>query len=268
MKRARDPLESHWEDRGALEGYVAPVMHSGAPAWFNRATARVQERALRPVLDELATLSPVLELGCGTGRWLRELLGRRADCIGIDRAASMLRKASERGRFKLVRANCDCIPLKDHSVGAALSVTVLQHMRPDGQQSALREVRRVVREDGILCMLERIGQRTYPTVFPRPPSDWIASASDAGWQLDSWRGVEFWPLVRGLSAMAARARGGHADGSHLPAVEVERHSSWRRGAYWGAIRIALTPSVILEPLLQLALPKRAATHGLFVFRPE
>jgi SAM-dependent methyltransferase len=69
--------------RSADPAGIAPVLHPGAPAWFNQLIDKQQFHALRRALA-LATIptgARTLDVGCGTGRWIRryEQLGPRCD---------------------------------------------------------------------------------------------------------------------------------------------------------------------------------------------
>ncbi|PYV20619.1 MAG: hypothetical protein DMG27_22585 [Acidobacteria bacterium] len=60
----------------------------------------LEERTLKPLLPDLAG-QQVLDLGCGTGRWLELLLdlgARRA--VGVDRSRAMLRVAATKPRLR------------------------------------------------------------------------------------------------------------------------------------------------------------------------
>ena len=51
----------------------APILHPFAPSWFNKFIDDLQFRALRRALA-LASIQPgarFLDVGCGTGRWVR-----------------------------------------------------------------------------------------------------------------------------------------------------------------------------------------------------
>jgi SAM-dependent methyltransferase len=73
----------------------------------------LEERCLTPMLP-LIKDKLVLDLGCGTGRWLQKLftLGARTG-IGIDISAAMLQRAVMKAEIAehLVRADCSRLPL-------------------------------------------------------------------------------------------------------------------------------------------------------------
>ena len=64
----------------------APVLHPMTPTWFNESIDRLQLRAMRRAL-RVAALPPgarALDIGCGTGRWIRRFAEMGFQPIGID----------------------------------------------------------------------------------------------------------------------------------------------------------------------------------------
>jgi len=91
----------------------------------------LEERYLGKVLSDVMG-SNVLDLGCGTGRWLTRLLARGAGTVvGIDLSAAMLKVA--RGtvgiRNRLVLADCLQLPFRDSMFDFVLSSFVLNHIQ-------------------------------------------------------------------------------------------------------------------------------------------
>src|SRR5712672_1974823 len=74
---------------------LAPILHPGAPAWFNEAIDHIQFRALQRAVA-IAKLSPgarFLDVGCGTGRWVRRYRELGFSPVGVDATIGMLRIA-------------------------------------------------------------------------------------------------------------------------------------------------------------------------------
>lgn len=93
----------------------------------------------------------VLELGCGPGGNLRELVGRGpASLVGIDISASMLdlaRQTMEGAQVELKKTDGHRLPLEDRSIDLAYTVTVLQHnVDPAGLTRVIAELCRVTAE--------------------------------------------------------------------------------------------------------------------------
>lgn len=93
----------------------------------------------------------VLELGCGPGGNLRELVRRGpASLVGIDISASMLdlaRQTLEGRSVELKKTDGHRLPLEDRSIDLAYTVTVLQHnVDPAGLTRVIAELCRVTAE--------------------------------------------------------------------------------------------------------------------------
>jgi ubiquinone/menaquinone biosynthesis C-methylase UbiE len=99
----------------------------------------------------------VVDVGCGTGRLLRRV-GERwpsADLIGVDPAEGMLevaRRKTSRATFHLTGA--ESLPLPSNSADLVLSSISFHHW-PD-QAAGLREIARVLRPGGQLCLSDPV----------------------------------------------------------------------------------------------------------------
>jgi ubiquinone/menaquinone biosynthesis C-methylase UbiE len=95
-----------------------------------------------------------LDLGCGTGRLLpRFPAGSRA--IGLDPGIEVLRRARRRAPgVPLVQARAEALPFRDAVFDTVVSSLVFCSVGEP--RAGLREVRRVLRPDGRLRMLEHV----------------------------------------------------------------------------------------------------------------
>jgi 2-polyprenyl-3-methyl-5-hydroxy-6-metoxy-1,4-benzoquinol methylase len=73
----------------------APILHPQAPEWFNQVIDNLQFRALRRALGIAAIPfgAKFLDVGCGTGRWLRRYRDLGFSPLGVDATIGMLRIA-------------------------------------------------------------------------------------------------------------------------------------------------------------------------------
>ncbi len=114
----------------------------------------LEERCLLPLLPNLAG-KRVLDLACGTGRWLEKLLAADPVLgIGIDLSPAMLCVAREKIaiRGQLARADCLNLPLRDAAFDLAICSFALEHI---GKFSELaRECWRVLGEAADLYINE------------------------------------------------------------------------------------------------------------------
>ncbi|MBI3491349.1 MAG: class I SAM-dependent methyltransferase [Acidobacteria bacterium] len=96
--------------------------------------------------------SAVLEVGCGTGHWLRAVAGTSPIIAGMDPSFGMLSRARETTPgARLVRASAETLPWGDASFNRLFCINALHHF-PD-RQRFFAEARRVLRPGGGLLTI-------------------------------------------------------------------------------------------------------------------
>jgi ubiquinone/menaquinone biosynthesis C-methylase UbiE len=93
-----------------------------------------EERHLLSLLGDLSGKT-ILDLACGTGRWLEILLRRGAAIgVGIDCSPSMLRSARQKRSVssRLAHATCEMLPLRAQSFDLAVCSFAVGHIRELG----------------------------------------------------------------------------------------------------------------------------------------
>jgi ubiquinone/menaquinone biosynthesis C-methylase UbiE len=114
----------------------------------------LEERHLTRVLPDL-TGSNVLDLGCGTGRWLARLMARGASSVvGIDLSTAMLSVARRRAGVceHLVRADSLRLPFRASVFDFVLSSFALNHIKD--LQAIAQELSRALKLHGRLLISE------------------------------------------------------------------------------------------------------------------
>ena len=140
----------------------------------------------------------VLDVGCGTGRNLA-LLPAETVAIGLDPSWDALQRARRRApREALVQGSAEALPFHDAAFDTVLSGLVFCSVPDAGR--GLREVRRVLRQDGQLRMMEHVRStrawkaRLQDRVQPawtwlsggcRPNRDTERAVEAAGFQIDA-----------------------------------------------------------------------------------
>lgn len=119
----------------------------------------------RAELVELAE-GRVLEVGCGTGLALADYAQRVHFAVGIDPALGSLRVAARRSHASCLQASAEHLPFADASFDTVVSSLVFCSV-PD-PLAGLHEIRRVLRPDGRLLMLEHVQAK----------GPWLARALD------------------------------------------------------------------------------------------
>ena len=252
----------------------APILHPQAPSWFNEVIDELQFRAVRRAL-EIAELVPgarFLDVGCGTGRWVRRYRELGFSPVGVDATIGMLRIArAHHTNAPLTVGLAYSLPFSDAAFDCVSDITVVQHIPYELQPKALNEMVRVLKPGGRIILLELIrGQDSH--IFPRQPQDWIREVESCGTSLIGCFGHEFFFLDRSfvrLAQTAFRRRGNHAAESHAasPGFPSEGRSMARR-VYWQLRRITVPLSAWTEPTVAKICPASLATHAIFVFRKK
>jgi ubiquinone/menaquinone biosynthesis C-methylase UbiE len=126
---------------------VAEAYERWAPTYdldANPLLAR-EERYLLPLFVDLHS-KRILDLACGTGRWLETLIAQGARAgVGIDCSSAMLRVAGKKNAItkRLARADCESLPFRTAVFDLAICSFALEHIRDLG--SMVRELARVTK---------------------------------------------------------------------------------------------------------------------------
>jgi ubiquinone/menaquinone biosynthesis C-methylase UbiE len=151
-------------ETGSTGGFQGRSLRPSAPAPVRRVSAAqgydlwatsydrdpnpllaLEERALQPLLPDLRG-KQVLDVACGTGRWLGRLLGAGAGSgAGADLSSAMLRAGSLKAwlRGRLARADCLALPFRSGLSDLLVCSFALCHI--DDLASVAREFARVTK---------------------------------------------------------------------------------------------------------------------------
>ncbi|MBS1251635.1 MAG: putative methyltransferase YcgJ [Anaerolineales bacterium] len=107
--------------------------------------------ALVALAEELKA-NRLLEVGCGTGRWLAELQPIVQELYGLDLSAGMLSQARERSMpAKLVRGYARRTPFQNSFFDLAFCVNAIHHF--EDPRGFIKEALRVLRPGGALAIV-------------------------------------------------------------------------------------------------------------------
>lgn len=134
-------------------------------------TAASNDRAIE--LLELDAPSVVLDLGCGQGRTVAELVRAGHRVVGVDPSPTMIRQARARNRDAVATGDADLLlsdgrelPLADECVDAVLTAHTVYFMADPAATFA--EVARVLRPSGRFVVVCHVGDD--------PPPAWVDPA--------------------------------------------------------------------------------------------
>lgn len=183
-------LADYWDQRGRDFGGqgagLRAVCSYGMPSFYNGYIHLTQQLALAPHL-RVAPGTEVLDLGCGVGRWSRQLARRGARVVGVDLAPSMIGEARKRTAGAALEADYLVGDLRTLNLGRTfdlvLAVTVLQHILDDAAFArAAANVARHLAPHGRAVLLEAAPSR------PNASCDTaVFRARTAGQYLDAFR---------------------------------------------------------------------------------
>lgn len=129
----------------------------------------------------------VLDLGCGTGKFMQKFYKETTKYYGLDLSNEQLNIAKEKVKDSNVEFICcsaEDIPLPDNSVDVIISTWVLGTiLEEDRRNKVLEEMKRVLKEDGNIYLVENdIGgefeeiRNRYPNIKKtKEYNDWIES---------------------------------------------------------------------------------------------
>lgn len=126
-----------------------------APTYDGRYTINRLEGVATTLLSlaQAAGVERILEVGCGTGRWLTELQACGARVFGLDLSGGMLRQAGRQpGNFCLACGRAEQLPLPAAAFDLIFCVNALHHF--DHPARFITDARRLLRPGGRLAIID------------------------------------------------------------------------------------------------------------------
>ena len=90
-----------------------------------------------------------LDVGCNSGRYVKELVDRGFNATGIDTAGIPLEYASKRIDARFIKASATDMPLKQKSFDLVICMELLHHFEDEVLERVLREISRVMKPGGL-----------------------------------------------------------------------------------------------------------------------
>jgi ubiquinone/menaquinone biosynthesis C-methylase UbiE len=119
----------------------------------NSAIVALETRCLIPRMPEVAGLR-FLDIGCGTGRWMRWAAEHGAQVAGVDLSLPMLLEASRKPGIvgRIVCGDALRAPFRDASADVVVSTLALGHLRP--VEAAMAELARIAAPGGSVLVTD------------------------------------------------------------------------------------------------------------------
>jgi ubiquinone/menaquinone biosynthesis C-methylase UbiE len=156
----------HFQTGGYLSEASARLYDVQVETLFMGAAAPMRRTALRSVCEHVRGRDQrrmvLLDIACGTGRFLRELrLALPAlGLIGIDLSRTYLAEARRhlRGlrRAQLIAAAAECLPLAADSVDIVTAIFLFHELPPEVRRQVTAEIARVLKPGGLFVFLDSL----------------------------------------------------------------------------------------------------------------
>lgn len=119
--------------------------------WTETVVPDLRAAALEPILEDIREDARVLDLGCGSGRPVAELLASKYDYVGVDLSPEMIRVARTRApEAEFEVANMTEIDFASRSFGAVVAFYSIIHVPRQLHSALFRSIRRWLAADGLL----------------------------------------------------------------------------------------------------------------------
>jgi ubiquinone/menaquinone biosynthesis C-methylase UbiE len=194
----------------------------------------LEERHLLPLFVDLHR-KRILDLACGTGRWLERLILQGCQWgVGIDNSAAMLRVALKKDAItgRLIRASCESLPFRAGVFDLAICSFALGHIRELGL--TVRELARVTKVGANVFVSDlhpeayargwRVGFRDETAavqieMLPRPADEVVQAFCSTQFECLAQQSLHLGDAEKPIFARAGKAQA-FSEACQLPAVHL------------------------------------------------
>ena len=160
----------HFQTGGYLSSGSAERYEHQVEVLFGGGAAAMRRQALVPLKAALDGRrgARLLDIGCGTGRFLREVKRNhpRLEVVGLDLSpyylAAARRELASWSRVRLVEAAAERLPFADAEFDAVTAVYLLHELPPAVRRGAAAEIRRVLKPGGSLVLVDSLQKGDEP----------------------------------------------------------------------------------------------------------
>ena len=154
----------HFQSDGYLSGASAERYDHQVEVLFGGGAAAMRRQALVPLKAALIGRpgARLLDVGCGTGRFLREVKANypRLEVTGLDLSSYYLAVAQRDlrswSRVRLVVGAAEAMPFADGQFDAITCIYLFHELPPGVRRAAVAEIRRVLKPGGMLVFVDSL----------------------------------------------------------------------------------------------------------------
>lgn len=156
----------HFQSDGYLSAASAERYDHQVEVLFGGGAAAMRRQALVPLRTALvrggAAKARLLDIGCGTGAFLREVKRNhpRLAVTGLDLSSPYLAVAGRRlahwSRVELIEGAAENMPFEDRSFDAATCIYLMHELPPRTRRAVAAEIARVLKPGGTLVLVDSL----------------------------------------------------------------------------------------------------------------
>lgn len=166
----------HWQTDGWFSKRSAAIYDVSVEVLF-LGSADVMRRQAIPPLVHFARAQPerplrLLDVACGTGRFLRQLAAALPDArlTGLDLSAWYLQEAREQlssvRHLSLVEHDAEALPFRDRTYDALTCIYLIHEVPPRARTEILAEMLRVLVPGGLCVLVDAVQLVDHPELEP------------------------------------------------------------------------------------------------------
>ena len=121
--------------------------------WWFKARRRLVERTVKSYSEHIDGDIKILDVGCGTGGVL-SMLSRYGNSFGVDVSPEAINYCKKRKLNNIKIGTAEKLPFPDNTFSIVVCLDVLYHKGIKNDTTALKEIHRVLRRDGVLILTD------------------------------------------------------------------------------------------------------------------
>lgn len=183
-KFSNETAQKYWREnykKKSKAGDIGFVCFPDKSRFFNSFFDSIQRFTLNRFYKDTTRGGVILDLGCGTGRWLSFFKQRGFDVAGVDLSSDAIDICKHKGFENVFVGDiCNLTMFQAESFDYINSITVLLHIPFDKKSSVIHEIARLLKKDGVVTLIESTWNDPCPWVYGMDIAEWDKMMEKAG----------------------------------------------------------------------------------------